>query len=54
MTLQRNGAVHRGRAVRRRLAVFRELAFGEADLVDLAVSMDARLAREMEIENASP
>ena len=26
------------------LAVFREVAFGEADLVDLAASMDARLA----------
>ncbi len=33
------------------LAVFREVAFGEADLVDLAASMDARLAREMEIED---
>ena len=53
VTLQRNGAVHRGRPVRRRLAVLRELAFGEADLVDLAVSMDARLAREMEIEDAA-
>ena len=33
------------------LAVFREVAFGEADLADLAASMDARLAREMEIED---
>ncbi len=33
------------------LAVFRELAFGEPDLVELAASMDARLAREMEMED---
>ncbi|HEY2263740.1 MAG TPA: SpoIIE family protein phosphatase [Streptosporangiaceae bacterium] len=28
------------------LAVSREMAFGEADLVDLAASLDARLARK--------
>ncbi len=33
------------------LAVFRELAFGEADLVGLAEKMDARLSRDMEIED---
>src|SRR6266702_3021483 len=33
------------------LAVFRELAFGEPDLVGLAANMDARLAREMELED---
>ena len=33
------------------LAVFRELAFGEPDLVGLAANMDARLAREMEMED---
>jgi phosphoserine phosphatase RsbU/P len=33
------------------LAIFRELAFGEADLVGLAEKMDARLSRDMEIED---
>ena len=33
------------------LAVFRELAFGEPDLIELAEKMDARLSREMEIED---
>src|SRR6266702_2393572 len=33
------------------LAVFRELAFGEADLVGLAEKMDARLSRDMEVED---
>ena len=33
------------------LAVFRELAFGEPDLVELAEKMDARLSRDMEIED---
>jgi sigma-B regulation protein RsbU (phosphoserine phosphatase) len=33
------------------LAVFRELAFAEPDLVKLAVQMDARLAQEMELED---
>jgi phosphoserine phosphatase RsbU/P len=33
------------------LAIFRELAFGEADLVGLAEKMDARLTRDMEIED---
>jgi sigma-B regulation protein RsbU (phosphoserine phosphatase) len=33
------------------LAVFRELAFGEADLVGLAEKMDARLSRDMEAED---
>ncbi len=33
------------------LAVFRELAFGESNLVGLAEKMDARLSREMEIED---
>ena len=33
------------------LAVFRELAFGQPDLVGLAEQMDARLAREMEMED---
>jgi phosphoserine phosphatase RsbU/P len=33
------------------LAAFRELAFGEADLVGLAEKMDASLSREMEIED---
>jgi sigma-B regulation protein RsbU (phosphoserine phosphatase) len=33
------------------LAIFRELAFGEADLVELAEKMDARLSRDMEIED---
>src|SRR6266566_1542686 len=33
------------------LAIFRELAFGEPDLVGLAANMDARLAREMELED---
>ena len=33
------------------LALFRELAFGEADLVGLAEKMDARLSRDMEIED---
>ena len=33
------------------LAVFRELAFGQPDLGGLAVDMDARLAREMEMED---
>ncbi len=33
------------------LAVFRELAFGEANLVGLAEKMDARLSRDMEIED---
>jgi serine phosphatase RsbU (regulator of sigma subunit) len=33
------------------LAVFRELAFAEPDLIRLAVGMDDRLSREMEIED---
>jgi serine phosphatase RsbU (regulator of sigma subunit) len=33
------------------LAIFRELAFGEADLAGLAEKMDARLSRDMEIED---
>jgi serine phosphatase RsbU (regulator of sigma subunit) len=33
------------------LAVFRELAFSQADLVGLAEKMDARLSRDMEIED---
>ena len=33
------------------LATFRELAFGEADLAGLAEKMDARLSRDMEIED---
>src|SRR5271166_382825 len=33
------------------LATFRELAFGETDLVGLAEKMDARLSRDMEIED---
>jgi sigma-B regulation protein RsbU (phosphoserine phosphatase) len=33
------------------LAAFRELAFGEADLTRLAEAMDARLSRDMEIED---
>jgi hypothetical protein len=33
------------------LAVFRELAFGEPDLIRLAEAMDARLSRDMEIED---
>jgi len=33
------------------LAIFRELAFGEPDLTGLAGKMDARLAREMGIED---
>ena len=33
------------------LAVFRELAFGEPDLIELAGKMDARLSREMEVED---
>lgn len=33
------------------LAVFRELAFGEPDLIALAAQMDARLGRDMEIED---
>src|SRR6266851_3674483 len=33
------------------LAVFRELAFAEPDLAELAGKMDARLSREMEIED---
>jgi hypothetical protein len=33
------------------LAVFRELAFGEPDLVRLAEEMDARLSRDMDIED---
>ena len=33
------------------LAIFRELAFGEADLGGLAEKMDARLSRDMEIED---
>ena len=33
------------------LAVFRELAVGEPDLVRLATEMDARLSRDMEIED---
>jgi sigma-B regulation protein RsbU (phosphoserine phosphatase) len=33
------------------LGVFRELAFGEADLARLAEQMDARLSRDMEIED---
>jgi phosphoserine phosphatase RsbU/P len=33
------------------LAVFRELAFGEPDLAELAETMDARLSRDMEIED---
>ena len=33
------------------LAVFRELAFGEPDLIELAGKMDARLSREMEMED---
>jgi phosphoserine phosphatase RsbU/P len=33
------------------LAVFRELAFGEPDLVQLAVEMDAQLSRDMEVED---
>jgi sigma-B regulation protein RsbU (phosphoserine phosphatase) len=33
------------------LAVFRELAFGEPDLIELAEKMDARLSREMEMED---
>ena len=33
------------------LAVFRDLAFGEPDLVGLAANMDTRLAREMEMED---
>jgi sigma-B regulation protein RsbU (phosphoserine phosphatase) len=33
------------------LAVFRELAFAEPDLVKLAEDMDARLSRDMEIED---
>ena len=33
------------------LAIFRELAFGESDLVGLAEKMDARLSRDMEIED---
>ena len=33
------------------LAVFRELAFGEPDLIELAEKMDARLSRDMEIED---
>ena len=33
------------------LAVFRELAVGEPDLVHLATEMDARLSRDMEIED---
>ena len=33
------------------LAIFRELAFSEADLVGLAEKMDARLSRDMEIED---
>src|SRR5208282_4055401 len=33
------------------LAIFRELAFGEADLAGLAEKMDAMLSRDMEIED---
>jgi serine phosphatase RsbU (regulator of sigma subunit) len=33
------------------LAAFRELAFGEPDLIRLAEQMDARLAQEMEMED---
>jgi sigma-B regulation protein RsbU (phosphoserine phosphatase) len=33
------------------LAVFRELAFGEPDLIRLAEAMDARLSEDMEIED---
>lgn len=33
------------------LAVFRELAFGEPDLIRLAKAMDARLSQDMEIED---
>ncbi len=33
------------------LAVFRELAFGEPDLAELAAAMDARLSRDMAIED---
>jgi phosphoserine phosphatase RsbU/P len=33
------------------LAIFRELAFGEPDLIELAEKMDARLSRDMEIED---
>jgi phosphoserine phosphatase RsbU/P len=33
------------------LAVFRELAFGEPDLIELAEKMDARLSRDMDIED---
>jgi len=33
------------------LATFRELAFGERDLTELAEKMDARLSRDMEVED---
>jgi hypothetical protein len=33
------------------LAVFRELAFGEPDMIRLAVEMDARLSRDMDAED---
>src|SRR5712691_8134093 len=33
------------------LAIFRELAFGQPDLVGLATDMDAKLAREMDMED---
>jgi phosphoserine phosphatase RsbU/P len=33
------------------LAVFRELAFAEPDLVKLAIEMDAQLSRDMEVED---